>query len=89
MEKKKRQEKKGIEKGWNKEKMEHSYGKKSLGKKDVRDRGRRKKKEEKRSILTENSKKNNRDGKVFIFRALKGYEYILCGINLCMGRKTL
>lgn len=44
MEKKKRQEKKGIEKGWNKEKMEHSYGKKSLGKKDVRDRGRRRKK---------------------------------------------
>lgn len=48
-----------------------------------------KKKEEKRSILTENSKKNNRDGKVFIFYALKGYEYVLCGINLYIGRKTL
>lgn len=73
----------GIKKKWSK------LWKKSLGKRDVRDRGRRKKKEEKRSILTENSKKNNRDGKVFIFYALKGYEYVLCGINLYIGRKTL
>lgn len=84
-EKKKRVLKKSdIKKKWSK-----LWKKKGLGKRDVRDRGRRKKKEEKRSILTENSKKNNRDGKVFIFRALKGYEYVLCGINLYMGRKTL